>query len=190
MGKEAKQIAFFKISNHSELLIIIAIFSKLNLNTTKHLDFLAFAQGFMLYSKSNDTEYRKNLKPTLCSIINTLNSKRTNFDMSSAHKIELSANWILGFVEGDGSFSYDSSSSANRFSIKQKDINKAILIAIRDYFNNLARKSDYSLDINENVVNVYNEMPNFSRLNISRTSFIGDVLIPFFNSLTFQTKKI
>ena len=92
------KIAFFMVSTHQELETLIAIFFKYNLNTTKHLDFLAFAQAFILYTKDVSIDYRKKLKPMLCSIINSMNSKRTNFDMPSDHKIEVSPNWLLGFV--------------------------------------------------------------------------------------------
>ena len=91
-GVGAKRIAFFNVDIHSELPIIIAIFSKFNLNTTKHLDFLAFAHAFMLYTNNKDSEYRENLKPMLCNIISSMNSNRTNYSMPSVHKLDISAN--------------------------------------------------------------------------------------------------
>jgi hypothetical protein len=33
-----------------------------------------------------------------------MNSKRTTFELPDDHKINITPNWLLGFIEGDGSF--------------------------------------------------------------------------------------
>lgn len=63
-----------------EIEIIIAIFYKYNLNTTKHMDFLSLAQAYILYSNGNKRDYRLKLKPTILSLKGSMNSKRNNFD--------------------------------------------------------------------------------------------------------------
>ncbi len=35
---------------------------------------------------------------------NEMNNKRTNFNMPSDHTIRITDYWLLGFVEGEGSF--------------------------------------------------------------------------------------
>jgi len=91
-GKDIKKrIAFFTISSKSELEVIMAIFKKYNLNTTKHLDFLCLAQAYILYTKdSRNTEYRLKLKATILRIKDSMNSKRSYFYMP--YKITVTQN--------------------------------------------------------------------------------------------------
>lgn len=35
----------------------------------------------------------------------SMNSKRTKYEEPLTHKIHITDNWLLGFIEGDGSFS-------------------------------------------------------------------------------------
>lgn len=129
---EAK--AYYSVSSRQELNIIIAIFSRYNLNSTKHLDFLAFTQAFLLYNLSKDGEYRSNLKPQISKIMDSMNSQRTDFSMPPAHKVKITSPWLLGFVEGDGSFFVRGAASQGQlvFYISQKG-NKALLEAIQEY---------------------------------------------------------
>lgn len=178
-GTRAK--VYFRVRSKSELSMIIAIFSKYNLNSTKHLNFLAFAQAFMLYNKNISRVARKELKPILCEIIRNMNSKRTEYYMPPSHKISISSYWLLGFVEGDGSFSSDRSGNLT-FSIGQKG-NKALLLAIQDYLHNLA-------PIGENEgVKIYPDGQLMWRLNVFRRDFIEHVIIPLFKSVNFLSKK-
>jgi hypothetical protein len=80
---------------------IIAIFSKYCLNTTKHLNFLAFERAYSIYMKNNSPEGRKESKAIIDEIINEMNNKRTDFYLPSTH-FNITSNWLLGFVEGDG----------------------------------------------------------------------------------------
>jgi hypothetical protein len=65
--------------------VIIAIFSKYNLNSTKHLNFLAFERAFLLYMKNNSLEARKEVKPILEGIKSEMNSQRTDFNLPLNH---------------------------------------------------------------------------------------------------------
>ena len=42
---------FFSVAKLSEIAVIIAIFSKYNLNSTKYLDFLDFSLSYFIYTK-------------------------------------------------------------------------------------------------------------------------------------------
>lgn len=139
--------ATFSVVSQSSLRILISIFAKYNLNTTKHLDFLRFSQAYTLYIQDSSREARLKLKPKLDDIINSMNRKRTNFDLdSSTHNLYISANWLLGFVEGEGSFYV--SSNKLFFSITQKG-NKALLEAIKNLLHQLAPEG-----INNEIVHV------------------------------------
>lgn len=77
--------ARFTVNTQREIAVIIAIFSKYNLNTTKHLNFLAFARAYWLYMDNNSLEARKELKPVIEDIISGMNSKRIDFNLSPTH---------------------------------------------------------------------------------------------------------
>jgi hypothetical protein len=81
------------------------------------LIFLAFAKAFWLYRQNRDNGTKKDIKPEIDEIKNSMNSKRTNFDRANCHKFEITRSWLLGFTEGDGSFYYDRSCFAGKLEI-------------------------------------------------------------------------
>lgn len=93
-----KTTASFSVVSQSALKIWIAIFAKYNLNTTKHLDFLAFTSAYELYTQDSSRVARLELKPTLDKILNSMNSKRVYFDLDPSHSLNVSAYWLLGFL--------------------------------------------------------------------------------------------
>jgi len=81
--------ATLEITVQQEIAVIIAIFSKYNLNTTKHLNFLAFEQAFWLYIEQNSKEARLKLKPEIDIIRGKMNFQRTDFNLKSEHKFNI-----------------------------------------------------------------------------------------------------
>lgn len=65
------------------------------------------------------------LKPRILEIINEMKTKRIDFTMSSNHS-KVTINWLIGFIEGDGSFSYNPQTKKVILSIGQKG-NKVLL---------------------------------------------------------------
>lgn len=97
----------------------MALFSKYSLNTTKHLNFLAFAKAYNLYMTNQSPMERGAITPVLKDLKNSMNSKRTNFDMPKYHFI-INSYWLLGFFEGDGSFYFSSDRNTIVFLLTQK----------------------------------------------------------------------
>ena len=62
INQSRKEVRFI-ISTQREIAVIIAIFSKNNLNSTKHLNFLAFERAFQLYMNNSSLEARKGNQP-------------------------------------------------------------------------------------------------------------------------------
>ena len=81
----------WRVRNREELEIILAIFSIYNLNSTKHLDFLAFTQAFVLYNLSKDGEDRLNSTHQISNIAGSMNSRRTDFVMPLTHKVKITS---------------------------------------------------------------------------------------------------
>ena len=108
------------IVSRKEIEIILAIFSKYSLNSTKHLNFLAFKQAFTIYTENNSKEARDRVQPVLDSIRDSMNKLRTDFSMPKDSQVLVTEGWLLGFIEGDGSFHYSISKEMFTFSLGQK----------------------------------------------------------------------
>ena len=95
--------ASFVVTIKEEIKLIIDIFSESSLNTTKHLNFLAFKKAFELYTNKNYLS-REDLNKEINLLKNSMNSKRSDFEMPNSHQVLITDYWLLGFVEGEGSF--------------------------------------------------------------------------------------
>ena len=84
INQSRKEVRFI-ISTQREIAVIIAIFSKNNLNTTKHLNFLTFERAFQLYMDNSSLEARKQINPIIEGIKSEMNSKRTYFYLPGTH---------------------------------------------------------------------------------------------------------
>jgi hypothetical protein len=184
-----RSAANFVVSTQDEIKVIVDIFSKFKLNSTKHLDFLAFRKGFLLYVKDNSHKARREIKAELIKTGSEINRKRTDYNMPEIHEYNITSNWLLGFTEADGSFYYDSSSGALSFAIEQKG-NEALLKAIQDFLHNLVE--DPAVGSKANQVGWVFVKPSKSgifRLIVRRTDSLESVLIPLFDGLTWHSKK-
>lgn len=101
------------------------------------MNFLTFAQAFLLYDQNTNREYRKHIKPLIVDLISNLNTKRSNFDLPISHKFDITPSWLLGFVEGEGSFFYNKRERRLLFTISQKR-NKDLMEAIADFLHSLS----------------------------------------------------
>lgn len=183
-------MATFKVTKQEDIKKILEIFSKAPLNSIKQLNFLAFKKAFELYinNKSKDLS----LKLQMDNIRDNMNSNRTDYSWPD-RKIRISPYWLLGFVEGDGSFSVilrNISTIFLRFIISQSRMDLFLLKEIQKYLNNLAVvkgliKSGRTYSNPEDFTHISNEQ----NLEITNSLFICYIIIPFFNDLTFRSKK-
>ena len=197
--------ARFIVNTQREVAAINAIFSKYCLNTTKHLNFLAFERAYSIYIKNNSPEARKESKTIIDKIISEMNSKRTDFYLSPTH-FNITINWLLGFVEGDGWFSYDINNRSFTFGIIQKFRapphrggagttpprggsrgNKALFEAIVSFLN--LASVDLGCEAGDSVANIYQKNTGEFFITIKRKVVIEKVIIPLFDSLTWHSKK-
>jgi len=80
----------FIVRNLDEIKIILDIFSKNPLNTTKHLNFLDFKRAYLLYTKKDST--RGELKEILANIKSQMNRNRTDYNLGKDHVIKITSN--------------------------------------------------------------------------------------------------
>ncbi len=113
----------------------------------------------------------------------SMNSYRTDYNLPLGHTYLISPYWLLGFVEGDGSFNY--SSGCPRFYISQDKTSIESLRAIVAYFEGLGVKAQIYPSGSSSGKN--NSM---FKLKVSQIQSISDILIPFFEKLGgFLTSK-
>lgn len=95
----------FIIRTQAEISVLIELFTQNPLNTPKHINFGDFAKVFNIYMENSSTEARSNTKPLIYDIMIGMNTKRADFYLPFYH-YRITPYWLLGFVEGDGWFSY------------------------------------------------------------------------------------
>lgn len=188
----------FAVVHRKDILKLISIFDKYNLNTTKHLDYLDFKQAFILFNKYEDKDKSaaSRLIDELLKLKNSMNSNRTNFNFPSDHKIVISDYWLLGFIEGEGSFYLERKDLRANFSIGLAEIQLPVIEKIKEFLESnlpfdqysrfkLKNSSCFSINVSSNGEN----SKPFVRLIIRNTNVLTNYFIPYLNNLNFITKK-
>jgi len=176
----------YMVSKLEEIKIIIDIFSKNPLNTTKYLNFLDFKEAFELYTTSKIT---KDFSDKIINLKNGMNSKRIDFKMPDNYKPLITSNWLLGFIEGEGSFSVKRTSQRFELSfwLSQSVTDEKLMDAIKDFLNNLANGQDVTKKSISETKNIKHK--SFVKLTISDKEFINNIFIEFLASLNWYSKK-
>lgn len=133
----------FTITHPKDISKLIEIFDKYKLNTTKYLDYLDFKKAFKLYqekSDKNDVIFNK-----LLDIKSRMNSNRTDYTDIKEHEITITDYWLLGLIEGDGSFYLDRVKMEPVFSIVQSNIQSSLIEEIKNYLIQRLNFDRYSL---------------------------------------------
>lgn len=82
-----KTECIFNVTDREGIKLLISIFDKYNLNTTKYLDYLDFKEAFNLHiNKDKDLE-TKSIKDAIIELKNQMNTNRVNFDRPESSKI-------------------------------------------------------------------------------------------------------
>lgn len=194
----------FEVSKKKDIEKIIDIFSKNPLNTSNYLNFIEFKKAYYLYqnmlnSNVHDNKYKLKIFEDLLSIKNSMNRKRTSFELPNEHSIKITPYWLLGFLEGVGSFTINNkkyfSLESLEFGISQTLSEKKIMLEIKKFLLDLPGKYHIRY-INSNVVPIYEDKKakNDSskpmvKIQITNTNFIKNVIIPFLDNLIWLSKK-
>lgn len=182
-----ENLVTYNIIAQKEVGLIIELFTIYTLNTNKYLNFVAFKEAFLIYITWKELD-RCELILQLKRIQDKMNFKRIDFLMPNNHKISISSYWLLGFIEGDGSFCYHRKDKYARFHIGQKG-NKELIIAIKEYLISIIPLDNNVLSTsNCNWINI-SSYKNLYSLNISNTYYLQFILIPLLDNLNWHTKK-
>lgn len=183
-------LARFSITSIKGIEKIINIFTEYPLNTTKLLNFLSFQKAYELYTSSKSKE---EVAESIIELKNTMNNKRTDFQMPTDYKPKITSYWLLGFVEGEGSFFVKKNEHKLTFTLTQSIRDFALMELIKDFLFNLLGITDLqNIDKTSIRVTISHDSINknpIARLTISHTGWIKYVIIPFFSNMTWRSKK-
>lgn len=185
----------YVVSSQKDLLKIISIFDKYPLNTTKNLNFISFKKGYMLYFNRTSSRVSPELRKEIFNIKNHMNKFQVNFKQPDGHEIKITPYWLLGLTEGEGYFSVASKTLRMEFGLGLTAGEIDVLKGIQEFL--LGLPGQYKITRQDtNVLGLLvsskakdeNSKP-MARLYTYKTDYITNVLVPFFDSLTWLSKK-
>jgi len=167
------------------------IFDKSPLNTSKHLNYLVFKKAFHLYFNKDwlKVDFPK-LRKEILTLKDSMNKKRICYKQPVDHCIKITPYWLLGFIEAEGYFSVAKLSHRLEFGIGQTLSELSVLEAIQKFL--LSLPGSYKItrkDTNIVALNQDNKAQNekskpMAKIQIYKTDYITNVLVPFLDSLT------
>ena len=174
--------------------VLLPIFDKYPLLTLKQLDYSDWRKAIILKKENKDQSSKISLSLTtfnqISHIKNNMNTNRTDYQNYKLKKEMISKYWLVGFVEGDGSFFFTNGNAV--FSLTQKD--KRILEVIRDYLENIPLNPPY-----KGLVKPSRGKPHCSitrknkntayQLDIQDKDVLFQYILPFFKNLQFFSRK-
>lgn len=186
-----KDECIFNVTDKKGVNQLICIFDKYNLNTTKYLDYLDFKEAFNLYINRDETA--EVIKDKILKLKQKMNINRINFDRST--EIVINKYWLLGFIEGDGSFFLKRDNLIPTFSLEIKITEVLVILKIKEFLENNLGFDSYSLYKLKNTSNILVTL-NKARNNKGSVSLIiknirilNNYLIPFLEEMVFLSKK-
>ena len=125
-----------------------------------------------------------------------MNTNRVNFDRPENYKNIITKNWLLGFIEGDGSFFCKKRYFYTGFSIELTGVKLDVLLKIKEYLENSLGFDIYSLyklknssTIAVTTIKARNNSKNTAAITIKNVKVLTNYLVPFLDDMTFLTKK-
>jgi LAGLIDADG endonuclease len=189
IGKVTKKgnTANFMVHAFEEICSLKTIFEKYPLLTHKQLNFKDWSKAIelkRLSGKSLDLE----VFTKILALKYRMNKSRIDYNGYIVSHTMITSYWLLGFIEGDGTFF--SSNNTVVFSIKQK--NKAILEEIAIFLQNIPLSPPYDdlvIPDKPNCIIVFNQSQDVYTLSITNIDVLYQYLDPFLKNFTFLTRK-
>ena len=179
----------FSVYSKTEIEQIIGIFNEYPLNTSKKLNFEDWRKAFEFYN-SKDINDRGNILTVVEGLRNGMNNAR-QYEIFKSDNIKITKYWLLGFIEAEGSFSFNKDGSASYFVLGQVSRDRFVLEKIVEFLKSYSESSYIreSLSIydkaNENLIN---QSP-YSEIRITNLYFLRKVLVPLLRDLNWRSKK-
>jgi hypothetical protein len=192
-----KDECIFNVTDQRGIALLIYIFDKYNLNTTKYLDYLDFKEAFLLYLNRDKNLNRDIIIDKMLELKNKMNTNRIYFNRPEDSKIVITKCWLLGFIEGDGSFFLRRDNLTPTFSIQITGVQFPVIIAIKEFLEDSLGFDLYSLYKlkNSSTIAIANTMAKNNTkskvsLTIKNIYVLNNYFIPLFDDMVFLTKKM
>lgn len=191
-------MAVFSVTDHTGFYKLFSIFDKFNLNTTKYLDYLDFREAFILHherAKNLSKEEKNQLKIKIVDIKNRMNTHRILDDAANMpKKINITKSWLLGLIEGEGSFFISRSRIEPGFSLQLHSNQAFLLEKIKDFFIDDLGFDPYSVHklrrYSNSITVIRDKEKAVAILRINNINVINNYLVPYFRASDFLTKKV
>lgn len=200
--KSTGPVSVFSVTSKEGLYKLISIFDEYNLNTTKYLDYLDFRRAFKLYHERDPDLYKlakDKIIDQIAKLKAGMNKQRTileNTDIFSLqiNKRGITKNWLLGFIEAEGSFFISRTDIEPSFSIELSSSQLFLLESIKEFLIQDLNFDKYSLHLlNSSSFNVIAVNPQKTKssviLIIKNIRVLRNFLIPYLSDMKFNTKK-
>lgn len=184
-----KNFSSYTVTRLKDIGQLLEIFSHYPLQGSKWLNYLDFSKAYALYTK--EVQNSNTLKEIL-KIKNGMNRSRFDFTLPKDKDVNITAYWLLGFVEGEGCFSVNRGNNYKLdFSMCQSYSNLELMKKIKIYLENLSKTgANYAGTIGISTVMSNNSnQESVVRIETTRIPFIVDIFIPFLDSLNWRSKK-
>lgn len=168
---------------------LIPVFDKYSLLTHKQLNYNDWKKAINL--KFNSLKTGKSIDPIvyqkILNIKNNMNNNRTNFDNYLINVSMISKYWLLGFVEGDGTFHFSNNSAVFGITEKDKKILEVISIFIENISINILPQGNLFIPDKPNCIIKDNK--GSYQLVITDIDVLFQYIYPFFKELPFLSRK-
>lgn len=192
-----KDECIFNVTDQKGIALLISVFDKYNLNTTKYLDYLDFKEAFIFYLNRNKDLKSSVVNDKILYLKNKMNTNRVNFDRPEDSQIVITKSWLVGFIEGDGSFFLRRDTLTPVFSLENAGVQLPLFVKIKDFLENSLGFDKYSLYKLKNTSTITIARVKAKSINSKSTvtltvkniNFLNNCLLPFFSDIKFLTKK-
>lgn len=162
---------------------IIPFFDENVLLTSKYLDYKVFRKGVkMLIDEGEMTEKMYIDINILRENLNKRRDKREVLKDSEERSVIITKDWLVGFIEGDGSFQFSMGKECKAsLEIAQSKWRRPLLKKIRDFFNSGAMKPKLDKELEESR--------DTHRLVLSGKKVIREKVLPMFKEMELFSIK-
>lgn len=195
----SRDSVLFYVAKFEDIVgVILPIFEEFPLQTTKYLDFKSFKEAIniKLNYKKRDTLTKTDIKK-INNLKASMNSLRSISDKELdilRKRINIDPSWLMGFVEGEGTFGYKH--LVPYFQIGQHEKNSFVLKAIELFLLDLSKQSNSFIGVAPGVgtelFTIHYALNN--RTGVYSMTVLGidplyKFIVPFFGSMPFLTRK-